>query len=29
MSRQFPELEDIEYLTGWAERKIIQMAKEC
>lgn len=28
MSRQFPELEDIEYLTGWAERKIIQMAKE-
>ncbi|PIT76637.1 hypothetical protein [Limnohabitans sp. JirII-31] len=28
MSRQFPELEDIEYLTEWAERKIIQMAKE-
>ena len=28
MSRQFPELEDIEYLIEWAERKIIQMAKE-
>lgn len=28
MSRQYPEREDIEYLTKWAERKIIQMAKE-
>jgi hypothetical protein len=28
MSRQYPQREDIEYLTEWAERKIIQMAKE-
>jgi uncharacterized protein (DUF427 family) len=28
MSRQYPGLEDIEYLTEWAERKIIQIAKE-
>lgn len=28
MSRQYPELEDIAYLTDWAERKIIQMANE-
>jgi len=28
MSRQYPGREDIEYLTEWAERKIIQMAKE-
>ncbi|MGV0959759.1 MAG: hypothetical protein ACOYB1_07965 [Limnohabitans sp.] len=28
MSRQYPELDDIAYLTDWAERKIIQMANE-
>ncbi len=28
MSRQYPEPKDIEYLTDWAERKIVQMAKE-
>ena len=28
MSRQYPEIEDIDYLTAWAERKIIQLTKE-
>ncbi len=28
MSRQYPEPKDIEYLTDWAERKIVRMAKE-
>jgi hypothetical protein len=27
MSRQYPEPIDIEYITGWAERKIIQLAR--
>ncbi len=27
MSRQYPEPLDIEYLTDWAERKIIQLAR--
>lgn len=28
MSRQYPEPIDIEYLTEWAEHKIVRMAKE-
>lgn len=28
MSRQYPEQQDIDYMVEWAERKIVQMAKE-